>query len=174
VVSDILEKWVPRVYRFALRLSNDPHTAEDLAQETFLRAWRHRKGLRDERAARIWLFRIAANLWRDQLRRARSPVARPAPLGNHAELEVVDGSVIPALRLVSDKEELTRATEIMNALPRRQRHVLYLSACEGMASNDIAEVLDITANAVKANLSLARKTMRQLLPDSFSSAPSVE
>jgi DNA-directed RNA polymerase specialized sigma24 family protein len=35
-VSDILEEWVPRAYRFALRLSNDPYTAEDLPQETFL------------------------------------------------------------------------------------------------------------------------------------------
>src|SRR5262249_38868284 len=39
-VSDRLEEWVPRVYRFALRLSNDPAAAEDLTQETFLRAWR--------------------------------------------------------------------------------------------------------------------------------------
>src|SRR5205823_7678639 len=57
-VSDILEEWVPRVYRFALRLSNDLHTAEDLTQETFLRAWRDRERLRDERAARAWLFRM--------------------------------------------------------------------------------------------------------------------
>ena len=74
-VSNLLEEWAPRVYRFALRLCNDPHIAEDLAQETFLRAWRHRGRLRDERVARVWLFRITANLWRDQLRRNRSPVA---------------------------------------------------------------------------------------------------
>ena len=75
-MSDRLEAWVPRVYRFALRLCNDPDAAADLTQETFLRAWRRRDRLRDERAARVWLFRIAANLWRDQLRRGRSPVAR--------------------------------------------------------------------------------------------------
>jgi RNA polymerase sigma-70 factor (ECF subfamily) len=171
-VSDILKQWVPRVYRFAIRLSNDPHTAEDLAQETFLRAWRHRDRLRDERAARVWLFRITANLWRDQLRRARSPVARAGSLENHA-VEMADSSVIPSLRLVSEKDELARALEAMNALPPRQRHVLHLSACEGMASNEIAAVLDITANAVKANLSLARKSMRQFLPDCFPIAPSV-
>jgi RNA polymerase sigma-70 factor (ECF subfamily) len=158
-VSDILEEWVPRVYRFALRLSNDHDTAEDLAQETFLRAWRHRERLRDKRAARVWLFRITANLWRDQLRRTRSPVGRASPLADDAG--VADTSAIPALRLVSEKEELTQALEAMNNLPPRQRHVLYLSACEGMASKEIAWVLDITANAVKANLSLARKSMRQ-------------
>jgi RNA polymerase sigma-70 factor (ECF subfamily) len=164
-VSDILEEWVPRVYRFALRLSNDPHTAEDLAQETFLRAWRHRNRLREERATRIWLFRITANLWGDQLRRSRSPVARAGSLADHERAQVVDASVLPVLRLISKKEELTRALQAMNALPPRQREVLYLSACEGLASAEIATVLGITAGAVKANLSLARKSMRQLLPD---------
>jgi RNA polymerase sigma-70 factor (ECF subfamily) len=173
-VSDILEEWVPRVYRFALRLSNDPHAAEDLAQETFLRAWRHRGRLRDERAARVWLFRITANLWRDQLRRTRSPVARARSLEAHGKLEVTDTSVLPALHQVLEEEELTRALKAMNDLPARQRQVLYLSACEGLAPAEIAAVLNITANAVKANLSLARKSMRQLLPDSFPGASPVE
>src|SRR5262245_49072471 len=57
-VSDDLEAWVPRVYRFALRLCHDPHAADDLTQETLLRAWRHRGHLRDERAMCVWLFRI--------------------------------------------------------------------------------------------------------------------
>ena len=173
-MSDILEEWVPRVYRFALRLSNDPHTAEDLAQETFLRAWRHRDRLRDERTARVWLFRITANLWRDQLRRSRSPVARAGSLGDSAGVEVADVSVFTALRQVSEKEELTRALDAMNSLPPRQRQVLHLSACEGMTSTEIAAVLDMTANAVKANLSLARKSMRQLLPDFFRAARPVK
>ena len=173
-MSDILEEWVPRVYRFALRLSNDPHTAEDLAQETFLRAWRHRNRLREERATRVWLFRITANLWRDQLRRTRSPVARAGSLEDHAGLELANTSMSPVLRQVAEKEELSRALNAMNALPPRQREILYLSACEGLASSEIAVVLGITASAVKASLSLARKSMRHLLPDFFDSARPVE
>ena len=49
-MSKLLEEWVPRVYRFALRLCSDPHVAEDLTQETFLRAWQQRSRLRDEDA----------------------------------------------------------------------------------------------------------------------------
>jgi len=67
---------------------------------------------------------------------------------------------------MAGKEELARAIEVLNALPPRQKEVLYLSACEGLASAEIAEVLDITREAVKANLSLARKRLRQQLPDS--------
>jgi RNA polymerase sigma-70 factor (ECF subfamily) len=161
-VSNLLEEWAPRVYRFALRLSNDAHTAEDLTQETFLRAWRQRERLRDPRAARVWLFRIAVNLWRDQLRRGRSPVARAGPLE-----ESEPGHVLPPERLVADQEEVNRALEAMAILPPRQREVLYLSACEGLASAEIAEVLGISAEAAKANLSLARKKMRQQLGDLF-------
>jgi RNA polymerase sigma-70 factor (ECF subfamily) len=162
-VSDRLEDWVPRVYRFALRLSDDPHAAEDLTQETFLRAWRRRGGLRDARAARVWLFRITANLWRDRLRRGRSPVARAGPL----EGDTQPGRTQPPERLAAGREELARALEALADLPPRQREVLYLSACEGLSPAEVAEVLGISAGAAKANLSLARKAMREQLPDLF-------
>jgi RNA polymerase sigma-70 factor (ECF subfamily) len=168
-VSNLLEEWVPRVYRFALRLSNDPHTAEDLTQETFLRAWRQRGRLRDVRAARVWLFRITVNLWRDQLRRGRSPVARAGPL---AGSEI--GRSLPPEQLAVGQEELTRALEAMADLPPRQREVLYLSACEGLATAEVAEVLGISADAAKANLSLARKKVRQQLHDLFPGPAPVE
>lgn len=161
-MSKLLEEWLPRVYRFALRLSDDPHVAEDLTQETFLRAWRHRGRLRDPRAARVWLFRIAVNLWRDQVRRGRSPVARAGPL---AETEA--GRSQPPERLAAGKEDLGRALEAMAALPPRQREVLYLCTCEGLAAAEAAEVLGISAAAAKASLSLARQKMREQLPDLF-------
>ncbi len=159
-MNNLLEEWAPRVYRFALRLSNDPHAAEDLTQETFLRAWRQRDRLRDLAAARVWLFRITANLWRDQLRRGRSPVARAGPL-----TDTQADFARPPERLAAGREELARALDAMNALPPRQREVLHLGACEGLGPAEIAEVLGISADAAKANLSLARKRMRQLLHD---------
>jgi RNA polymerase sigma-70 factor (ECF subfamily) len=173
-VSNFLEEWAPRVYRFALRLSNDPHVAEDLAQETFLRAWRNRECLRDERAARVWLFRITANLWRDQLRRNRSPVARANTLRFHCQVDAIDRSFVPVERLLVGREELQRALEMLNDLPARQKEVLYLNACEGMSSREIAGVLGITREAVKASLSLARKRMRELLGDLLPDPTAIE
>ncbi len=161
-MSNGLEAWVPRVYRFALRLCGDPHAADDLTQETFLRAWRQRGRLRDDRAARVWLFRIAANLWRDRLRRGRSPVARAGPLQDTAP-----DAAQPPERLAAGREELGRALDALAALPPRQREVLHLSACEGLTAAEVAAVLGISADAAKASLSLARKAMRQQLPDLF-------
>jgi RNA polymerase sigma-70 factor (ECF subfamily) len=168
-VSDRLEAWVPRVYRFALRLSNDPDAAADLTQETFLRAWRQRDRLRDERSARVWLFRIAVNLWRDQLRRGRSPIARAESGADRAP-----GHEPPPEQVAATNEELARALAALNGLPARQRDVLYLSACEALTPAEVGEVLGITSEAAKANLSLARKKMRLLLPDVFPESDPVE
>jgi RNA polymerase sigma-70 factor, ECF subfamily len=155
-VDTFLEEWMPRLYRFALRLTGDPHAAEDLAQETMLRAWRQRDALRDSQAIRVWLFRIAANHWRDQLRRLRSPIARAGPLFESALVHSFKADQVAAGR-----EELQLALEALADLPPRQREVLYLSACEGLKTAEIGQVLGITPESVKASLSIARKRMRE-------------
>jgi RNA polymerase sigma factor (sigma-70 family) len=161
-VKNLLQEFVPRVYRFALRLTHDPHAAEDLTQETFLRAWRRHRLLRQPQTIRVWLFRIAANLWRDQLRRGKLPVARAGPLP-----EDYASGVQTAERMVDDQEDLRRALQAMEALPERQRQVLYLSACEDLSTAEISVVLDISSDSVKANLCLARKKLRQELKDLY-------
>ena len=157
-MDKFLEEWMPRIFRFALRLTCDCHKAEDLAQETMLRAWRQRESLRDFQSSRVWLFRIAANLWADQLRRGRSPVARAGPLPETA-WQVSQS----AEQSLAGREELHLALAALEQLPPRQREVLYMNACEGMKIAEIAEVLEATPEAIKASLSLARKKMRDSL-----------
>jgi len=147
------------------RLTGDPHAAEDLTQETFLRAFRSRGRLREPRAARSYLFRIAVNLWRDQLRRAKLPVGQAVSLA-----ELPDGFEPagpppggPPAEALEHREEVDRVLREMDGLPPRQRQVLHLHAFEGLSISEIAEVLGVTANAVKASLSLARKTLRHAL-----------
>jgi RNA polymerase sigma-70 factor, ECF subfamily len=161
-VKTLLEEYVPRVYRFALQLTHNSHAAEDLSQETFLRALRSGGLPSNPQAARVWLFRITVNLWRDQLRRGKLWVGR-------AEGLVEDPpSRLPAPdQAVADLEELGLALKALETLPDRQREVLYMSACEGLAVAEIAEVLGTRPDAVKSNLSLARKRMRQMLQNLF-------
>jgi RNA polymerase sigma-70 factor (ECF subfamily) len=168
-VSKDLEAWVPRVYRFALRLSADPHVAEDLTQETFLRAWGGRGRLRDAAAVGVWLFRITANLWRDHLRRGRSPVARAGPLVD----EQAEHAAPPEAR-AAGRENLGRALDALHGLPPRQREVLYLSACEGLTPAEVGAVLGISPGAAKTNLSLARKRMREVLGEVITNPVALE
>jgi RNA polymerase sigma-70 factor (ECF subfamily) len=156
---EAIEEHAGSVYRYALRLTRRPDLAEDLTQETLLRGWRSRQKLRDDRAARVWLFRIATNVWTDQLRRGRvcpetldtePPCPRPLP------------------EAVSDERENVRlALAAMDELPPRQRQVLYLVTCENMTHSEVATILEMNESAVKANLSLARKEMRMRLKDIY-------
>ncbi len=154
-MADWLEEWAAPVYRFSLRLTGDLHTAEDLAQEALLRAWNGRRRLRDPRATRVWLFRIAANLWRDWLRRRKT---RPAPLP-----EDYPGPTPAPDQFLSEQEELGRALSALDGLPSRQREVLYLNACEGLPPSEIADVLSISPEAAKASLCVARQKLRRQL-----------
>src|SRR5262249_21075617 len=152
-----LEEYVPPVYRFALRLTNDPHEAEDLMQEALLRAWRKQHLLREPQAARIWLFRIVVNLWRDRLRKRRSLVDRAGPLRG----DPFDPRRAPDDEF-ADAEDARLALEALQKLPEGQRQALYLRACEGLSAEEIAAVLGSNANAVKATLCVARKKLREL------------
>jgi RNA polymerase sigma-70 factor (ECF subfamily) len=162
---------VARVFHFALRLTGDRHEAEDITQETLLRAWRRRDRLREPAAARVWLFRIAANIWRDQARRSRHMAGQTRPLDD----EIKSNAASPH-HMASTRDEVRLAVETMDSLPPRQREVLYLHACEELTHIEIAEALGTSVENVKANLSLARKKMREqltsLLDDETSPAPS--
>ncbi len=159
-----LEEHVNRLYHFCLRLARDHHVAEDLTQEALLRAWRRRSGLRDPNATKVWLFKIATNLWRDRLRRSRHQAERPNPLG-----DTIDGSSRSPEHRLAERDELESVLVLVDTLPERQRQVLWLHALEGLSQAEIAGVLDIKASTVKVNLHHARRAMRRKLADGISS-----
>jgi RNA polymerase sigma-70 factor (ECF subfamily) len=152
---DDLEAHVGTVFRYAMRLTGCVDFAEDVTQETFLRAWRNRGKLRERQAARLWLLRIASNVWTDYLRRAKCrPLALPA--------EAACPRASPCTQN-DQQEQVSQAMAALDELPPRQRQVLYLATCEGLSHGEVAEVLGIGTAAVKSNLSLARKEMRRRL-----------
>jgi RNA polymerase sigma-70 factor (ECF subfamily) len=156
---ETIEQHVGTVYRYALRLARRSDLAEDLTQETMLRGWRRRDSLRDARLARVWLLRIATNIWNDQLRRAKFKMAtleREPPCPRRS----------PSM-LSGERENVRLALEAMDELPPRQRQVIYLTSCEGLSISEVAKVLQTNASTVKSNLSLARKEMRRQLKDLY-------
>jgi RNA polymerase sigma-70 factor (ECF subfamily) len=156
-----LEQHVEAVYRYALRLTRRPDLAEDVTQEAMLRGWRNRRKLREPGAARLWLLRIATNVWTDYLRKSN---AQPH------ELAVDPLCPRPAPTQAYDERECVRlALAAMDQLPPRQRQVLYLITCEQLSQEDVADVLGVRTATVKANLSLARKEMRRRLKDIYES-----
>jgi RNA polymerase sigma-70 factor (ECF subfamily) len=160
-VRELLEQLSPQVYRYLLWLSGERDTAEELAQETLLSAWRNQNRLREVEKVRVWVLRIALNQWRDHCRRRQTE-------RRHAKLKDCTLTVQQSAELVAEqREDITRTMAAIKALPDRQRDVLYLHACEGLALADISNLLEIAPGAVKSSLSVARKQLRKQLADVY-------
>jgi RNA polymerase sigma-70 factor (ECF subfamily) len=148
------------------RMLGSRHDAEDLVQETLLRAWR---GLdRFERRATVttWLYRIATNACLDEIerrpRRAEPVAVEPYPdaLVAEAAAPIADPAARYALR---EGMELALLTAIQR-LPGRQRAVLILRDVLGWTGPEVADLLDTTVAAANAALQRARATVEDIVP----------
>jgi RNA polymerase sigma-70 factor, ECF subfamily len=143
----------PRLYQFLLRmLAGSVHDAEDVVQDTWVRAVERLDGFRWESQLSTWLIGIGANLCRDRLRRR----ARRRALTS-AEL-VGNGATPP--RGAEERIDLERAIAL---LPAGYREVLLLHDVEGLTHGEIATRLGIAEGTSKSQLFFARRTMRRLL-----------
>ena len=159
--NGLLGKWTTRVYRFALRLSGgDTHVAEDLTQETLLRAWRHRATWEAAASPRAWILRITTNLWRDRLRKS----GRQESLHRRLAMDAQQADHSTA-RTLTQREAVERALAAMDELPERQRTVIWLATVEELSQDEIARVLGVRKGTVKSSLSIARATLRARLDD---------
>lgn len=158
------------VYRFALRLSGAPDQAEDLVQETFLRAYRSWDQYTRGTAAKSWLFTICRNVFlRGRERRLRhdeiveETVSRPAgdqgwvnPLWISLAGVDPEGAFFDAI--VDGK-----ILEAIEGLPEEYRTAVVLSDVEGLAYAEIAELMDVPVGTVKSRLSRGRRRLQKEL-----------
>jgi RNA polymerase sigma-70 factor, ECF subfamily len=145
------------VYRVAWRMLGGRDGAEDIAQEAFLRLWRNPRQVRDGKALKSWLMRVASNLVVDGYRR-RGPVdASEMP-------DTADDAPGPELAL--RRANVAAAIDAAIAgLPERQRLALVLSHYEGCGNPEIALALDVSVEAVESLLARARRSLKVVLAD---------
>jgi RNA polymerase sigma-70 factor, ECF subfamily len=156
-------------YRQALevhcyRMLGSPHDAEDIAQETLLRAWRGLERFEPRVALQTWLYRIATNACLDELeRRPRRPEpVQPFP---DSRLEADASPTYDPVARYAAREGLELALlAAIQHLPGRQRAVLILRDVLGWTSPEVAELLESTVAAVNSALQRARATIEQHLP----------
>ena len=159
--------WQQRVYAFALRLTASPQDAEEIAQDTFVRAWRALSQWEPERIRamrmKAWLYQIALNVFRNRIaRRTLSVVPLDAPDGRPAYEPADDWRERPDV--AAESAELGRQVAAsLVALPAHMRVAVVLRYVEGFTYREIAELLEQPEGTVKAHVHRGTRQLRDTL-----------
>lgn len=149
-----LETMRPRLYRMAHAWCHNPDLADDLVQETMIKALRNKQQLRDREAINSWLFRILRNCWCDHYRRLR-------------EVEDIDKLVLVEDRTPAHYAEqdnvVDRVRAAIAALPAGQCQVMTLVDLEDMSYAEVATILEIPVGTVMSRLCRARRSLAERL-----------
>ena len=151
--GDIALPQAPSLLRFARRLTADPAAAEDLVQETLMRAWRSFDQFHGGTNVRAWLFRILLNTFYGQGRKGRLTLV-PLDESDRAENDRA---------AAAGSEAVFDVAGALAKLPVKQRTVLMLGAVEGFTCREMSEMLRIPMGTVMSRLSRARQAMRSHL-----------
>jgi RNA polymerase sigma-70 factor (ECF subfamily) len=152
--SALVQGLSKELYRFAYGLSRSPHQAEDLVQETFLRAWKSIHQIKDKDAASAWIYTILRREHARLYQRKRPDIRPPEELPE-----------VP-VRGYDTSTEAMVLRRAMNKLSHEYRTPLLLQVIGGYQCNDIAKIMEISPNAVMTRLYRARKMLKnKLQPD---------
>jgi RNA polymerase sigma factor (sigma-70 family) len=157
-----IERFQRRVFGVALRIVNDQRLAEDVAQETFLRAWQRASAFDPRRGTVVaWLLTIARNLAIDTVRLRRIVIVEPSEILARSD-PVGDRGPDDLALLSSDTERLRRA---MADLPPEQARALVLAAFFGRTAREISESESIPLGTAKTRIRTALLRLRAALVD---------
>lgn len=168
--GELVEQYQDRLIGIFSHLLHDTQSAEDLAQDVFLRIYRARERYEPTAKFATWLFRIANNLAINRRRKVslqkevQLTGSDSGPLGPRPEEKLAtDKSAHMPTRRVDKQEMREIVRTAMDSLNERQRMALLLNKFEHMSYADIAESMDLTVQAVKSLLTRARENLRTKL-----------
>ncbi len=155
----IVERHHALFYRIAYRFLRDRHNAEDVVQEAWIRIWNHLPRYRPSVKFTTWGYRIVTHLCLDSARRDKRrqavsrPIADDPPLGENI-------GTLPADEAMESKYLCERILLFAQTLPPRENMVFQLRDVQDCSIPEIAEILEISENAVRVNLCHARSKIR--------------
>jgi len=169
--AHLVDAYSSKIYHLAVKMLNHQQDAEDVLQETFLKAYRGLKSFDGRSKISTWLFRIATNEALMVIRRKHpETVSIDEPVeteeGEQDPVQIVDWCCLPEEELLSEesKEKLDAAVQ---KLPERLRLVFILRDVNDLSTHETADILGLTDTAVKTRLSRARLRLREELSTYF-------
>jgi RNA polymerase sigma-70 factor (ECF subfamily) len=162
----LVERHSRNLFRLAYRMTGHQQDAEDVVQETFLRAYRQLSKFDDRASFGTWLYRIAANCSLDliRVRKRRSEHLEPAP--EEGAPDPVQSLPDPAPtpdRLAMSGEVERKVATVLNSLSEMERTAFVLRHYEGMCIDDIGRTLGVQPNAAKHSIFRAVQKLRRAL-----------
>lgn len=153
--AELVYNYREGVINVAYRMCGDPGLAEDIAQDTFIRAWQNLPKYQPKAPFKSWVYRIATNATLDVLRSQKETV-------DIDNLPLPSSAKGPETRM-EDKERADMVRQAVLALPPASRKVLTLREYEQLSYQEISDVLDIPIGTVMSRLSYARKAIKKSL-----------
>lgn len=172
----VVETYQHRLFTFALRLTGSAQDAEDVVQETFVRAYVACATYRPERVRALklqpWLYKIALNEFHHHTRRARLHVLPVDVADDAAALAIADAAEAQPDFMVEGRERVRELEEAVRRLPDHYRIPVLCYYAEHLSYQDIAELLDAPLGTVKSAISRGVRLLRTILrpPDADTSA----
>ena len=173
----LFERYHDQVYRFFQRNGMAREDCRDLTQDVFVAMHRGFKTLRDQKQFHTWLFRIARNIFRNELerRQAKKRTGRVLSLeersGKTDDSSGIAGKAIDPrtspMEALLEKERNEKLAEAVKSLPPQMQRCVRLRVQKGLSMAEIAAVMRISINTVKAHLHQARKVLKEELGQHF-------
>lgn len=161
----LISRHLKPIYNFVRRLVGDAAVAEDITQETFIRAWRHLKNFDQNKNFRTWIFEIAKNASFDFLRKKKSiPFSDFEDESGENTLTETLADPAPLPPELFDRRDLSRqAAAAVEKLPPKYRLVLFLHYNDRMTFQEIADIMGEPLNTVKSRHLRAIIALRKII-----------
>lgn len=172
----LFERHYAQILRFFRRKGFDTEACRDLTQDTFISVYKGLKDLRQEEQFESWLFAIAHNVWCSLIENRTAQKRSATVLSLEGEGESDDRLPIAArladqradpLTVALEKEKVEKLREALVHLPQQMRHCAQLRVVHDLSYAEIAAVMGISVNTVKAHLHQAQKALRTQLSSYF-------
>lgn len=170
--GELVHRYESKVYSLALKMLRNPEDAEDVLQDTFLRAYRGIKSFQGNSTFSTWIYRITANSALMRLRRKHLPtVSIDDADERETPINIADWAPGPVEQLLN-QETQQAMNQAIESLPPEFRQVFVLRDIEELSNSEVAEILDLSVAAVKSRLHRARLKVRDRLAPFFSESNS--